>query len=117
METLRWQRAQFLILSELKFKRAASEPLSPQVQVDSNQFSFRSEAGRRDRSKMVHSNINDTMIKDPYQEIKKGKEVRASPGRQSYQQQHPQSTPKNDKYGSWGPIYKNKQNFIDMHTC
>lgn len=20
-------------------------------------------------------------------------------------------------YGSWGPIYKNKQNFIDMHNC
>lgn len=28
-----------------------------------------------------------------------------------------QSTNKSEKYGSWGPVYKNKQNFIDMHIC
>jgi hypothetical protein len=21
------------------------------------------------------------------------------------------------KHGSWGPVFKNKQNFIDMHLC
>ncbi|CAD1474566.1 unnamed protein product, partial [Heterotrigona itama] len=35
-----------------------------------------------------------------------------------YQQQSQrQPTNKSDKYGSWGPVYKNKQNFIDMHIC
>lgn len=24
---------------------------------------------------------------------------------------------KTEKYGAWGPVYKNKQNFIDMHIC
>nr|CAD7265100.1 unnamed protein product [Timema shepardi]CAD7575172.1 unnamed protein product [Timema californicum] len=24
---------------------------------------------------------------------------------------------KDSKYGSWGPVYKNRQNFVDMHLC
>ncbi|PSN38344.1 hypothetical protein C0J52_12693 [Blattella germanica] len=24
---------------------------------------------------------------------------------------------KKSQYGSWGPVYKNKQNFINMHIC
>lgn len=35
----------------------------------------------------------------------------------AHQQRPQQSQNKNDKYGSWGPVYKNKQNFIDMHIC
>jgi hypothetical protein len=24
---------------------------------------------------------------------------------------------KNAQYGAWGPLYKNKQNFVNMHSC
>lgn len=49
-----------------------------------------------------------------FAENRKDKSGRTS---QTYQQAQQQSPPKNDKYGSWGPVYKNKQNFIDMHIC
>jgi len=79
---------------------------------------------------MVYTNISGSAIKGPYQEIKKDKERHMSPRRQQQQQQQQQqrqqqqqqyhqqqSSRKDDKYGSWGPIFKNKENFIDMHTC
>lgn len=62
---------------------------------------------------MVHTNINDITIKGPYENVKKDKST--SSGYQQQSQRQP--TNKNDKYGSWGPVYKNKQNFIDMHIC
>ncbi|KAH0953875.1 hypothetical protein HN011_000567 [Eciton burchellii] len=65
---------------------------------------------------MVYTNIDGSMIKGPYQEIKKDKEGHMSPRHQQNQQQQ-QPPRKNDKYGSWGPIFKNKENFIDMHIC
>ncbi|XP_024892248.1 probable serine/threonine-protein kinase dyrk1 [Temnothorax curvispinosus] len=71
---------------------------------------------------MVYTNISGTTIKGPYQEIKKDKEKHVSPRQQQQQQQQQQyrqqqSSRKDDKYGSWGPIFKNKENFVDMHTC
>ena len=63
---------------------------------------------------MVYANINDITIKGPFEGVKKDKN--ASSGHQQQQSQQ-QSANKNDKYGSWGPVYKNKQNFIDMHIC
>lgn len=36
---------------------------------------------------------------------------------QKYQSSVRTDTGKNTKYGAWGPIYKNKQNFINMHNC
>lgn len=68
---------------------------------------------------MVYTNISGTMIKGPYQEIKKDKEKHASPSQQQQQQQpyRQQQSRKDDKYGSWGPIFKNKENFVNMHTC
>lgn len=59
---------------------------------------------------MVHTDI---LIKGPYEDTRKNKNASSA-----HQQQRPQqSENKNDKYGSWGPVYKNKQNFIDMHIC
>lgn len=52
--------------------------------------------------------------------LRKDKEKHISPRQpQQQQQQHrqQQSSRKDDKYGSWGPIFKNKENFIDMHIC
>ncbi|EZA59231.1 hypothetical protein X777_15874, partial [Ooceraea biroi] len=66
-------------------------------------------------TKMVYTNVDGSMIKGPFQDIKKDKGDHMSPSPQQYQQQ--QSPRKNDKYGSWGPIFKNKENFIDMHIC
>ncbi|CAL7938570.1 unnamed protein product [Xylocopa violacea] len=65
---------------------------------------------------MVHANINDITIKEPYGSVKKDKNGHASSEHRQQSQQQ-QSANKNDKYGSWGPIYKNKQNFVDMHVC
>lgn len=59
---------------------------------------------------MVHSKVSGAMIKAPYEEIKKIKDEHSSSSQQI-------RAIKNEKYGSWGPIYKNKQNFIDMHIC
>lgn len=64
---------------------------------------------------MVYTNISGSTIKGPYQEIKKDKEKQTSSAEQQQQQQ--QASKKNDKYGSWGPIFKNKDNFVDMHIC
>lgn len=66
---------------------------------------------------MVYTNVSGTTIKGPYQEIKKDKERHMSPRQQQQQQQQQQSSRKDDKYGSWGPIFKNKENFVNMHTC
>lgn len=52
--------------------------------------------------------------------LRKDKERHVSPRQQQQQQQQyrqQQSSRKDDKYGSWGPIFKNKENFIDMHIC
>ncbi|KAG8287735.1 hypothetical protein J6590_031849 [Homalodisca vitripennis] len=27
------------------------------------------------------------------------------------------SSKQDNKYGSWGPLFKNKQNFVNMHCC
>ncbi|OAD52077.1 hypothetical protein WN48_03032, partial [Eufriesea mexicana] len=61
----------------------------------------------------------DTTIKGPYEDTRKNKNGPTSFGhqQQSQQQTQQQAPNKNDKYGSWGPVYKNKQNFIDMHIC
>lgn len=69
---------------------------------------------------MVYTNISGTTIKGPYQEIKKKKETHISLRQQQQQQQQyrqQESSRKDEKYGSWGPIFKNKENFVDMHTC
>lgn len=29
----------------------------------------------------------------------------------------PETKDKNGQHGAWGPLYKNKQNFVDMHIC
>jgi len=65
---------------------------------------------------MVYTDINGSAIKGPYQEIKKDKEERSS-SREQQQYQQQQASKKNDKYGSWGSIFKNKDNFVDMHIC
>lgn len=51
--------------------------------------------------------------------LRKDKEKHMSSRQQQQQQQYrqQQSSRKDDKYGSWGPIFKNKDNFVDMHTC
>lgn len=67
---------------------------------------------------MVYSNVSGAMIKEPHQDVEKDKEVsrQESRNRQSryYQQHQPR---KDDKYGAWGTIFKNKENFINMHIC
>ncbi|CAK9795135.1 hypothetical protein ANTPLA_LOCUS251 [Anthophora plagiata] len=71
--------------------------------------------GRTGEDEMGHTNIHNSAIKGPYEGVRKEKNGNASSGYQQQSQQ--QSTNKKDKYGSWGPVYKNKQNFIDMHIC
>lgn len=61
---------------------------------------------------MVSSNY-DGLVKGPYQDVKKDK----SSTTQRPQQQTQSSQAKDVKNGAWGPIYKNKQNFINMHIC
>jgi len=34
---------------------------------------------------------------------------------QQQQQNRQQQSSKDDKYGTWGPTFKNKENFINMH--
>lgn len=63
---------------------------------------------------MGHTDIKRSTVKSPYQEIKKDK--RTSSDRQLPINQSKLSG-KNDKNNSWGSVYKNKQNFIDMHLC
>ncbi|EFN86923.1 hypothetical protein EAI_15794 [Harpegnathos saltator] len=67
---------------------------------------------------MVYTNVSEAMIKEPYQDIKKDKEQPQQESRnrqlRHYQQHQPR---KDDKYGAWGPIFKNKENFINMHIC
>lgn len=63
---------------------------------------------------MVHTNIHNTTTKGPYLDVRKTKNGPVSSGDQ---QSQGGSTKKNDKYGAWGPIYKNKQHFVDMHIC
>ncbi|KYN00234.1 hypothetical protein ALC62_09029 [Cyphomyrmex costatus] len=66
---------------------------------------------------MVYANISGTTIKGPYPEINKDKEKHGNMSSNHQQQQNhqQQSLSKNDKNGSWGPVFKNKENFIDMH--
>ncbi|XP_017792916.1 PREDICTED: myb-like protein M [Habropoda laboriosa] len=72
---------------------------------------------------MGHTKIQNSAIRGPHENFSKDKNGNASSGyqqqsqQQQQQQQQQQSTNKKDKYGSWGPVYKNKQNFIDMHIC
>ncbi|KZC13086.1 hypothetical protein WN55_05491 [Dufourea novaeangliae] len=61
---------------------------------------------------MVYTNITRSSIKGSHPDVRKNKSVLAS---SEYQQQ--QEQPNKNKYGSWGPVYKSKQNFIDMHLC
>ncbi|KAM0730663.1 hypothetical protein ACS0PU_003262 [Formica fusca] len=65
---------------------------------------------------MVDTDISGSAIKGPYHEIKKDKEEHTS-SREQQQQYQQQASRKNDKYGSWGSIFKNKDNFVDMHIC
>ena len=60
---------------------------------------------------MVYTNIDDTMNKRSHDGVRKERNGQTTTG---FQQQ---STNKSGKYGSWGSVYKNKQNFIDMHIC
>ncbi|KYN09590.1 hypothetical protein ALC57_18282 [Trachymyrmex cornetzi] len=66
---------------------------------------------------MVYANISGTTIKGPYPEINKNKEKHRnmSSSQQQQQNRQQQSSSKDDKYGTWGPTFKNKENFIDMH--
>ncbi|KYQ50451.1 hypothetical protein ALC60_10464 [Trachymyrmex zeteki] len=71
---------------------------------------------------MVYANISGTTIKGPYPEINKDKEKHGNTSSSQHQQRNSQqqssqqqSSSKNDKYGSWGPIFKNKENFVNMH--
>lgn len=67
---------------------------------------------------MVYTNIDGSLIKGPYQEIKKGKDGHiSSVSGQRTQYQHDSYGKSDKKYGAWGPIYKNKDNFVDMHIC
>lgn len=59
---------------------------------------------------MVHKDYN-TALKGPYQEIKKDKPISKMPSTSSAYK----NSGKNDKNNPWGPVFKNKQNFIDMH--
>lgn len=65
---------------------------------------------------MVATSVSEGNYNASQQDLKKTKYERPSPGQQQ-QQQQPQAAGKNDKYGSWGPIFKNKQHFVDMHFC
>lgn len=64
---------------------------------------------------MVYTDVSGSSIKGPYQEMKKDKEKHTSSSEQQQQHQQQQASKKNDKYGSWGTIFKNKDNFVDMH--
>lgn len=50
---------------------------------------------------------------------RKEKDVNASSSHQQRQQsqQQQQQKDKDNKYGAWGPVYKDRQNFINMHLC
>jgi hypothetical protein len=60
---------------------------------------------------MVQERLGSALAKGAtYQNSKKDKDSIASASH------NPASTkPVGGKYGAWGPVYKNKQNFIDMH--
>lgn len=64
---------------------------------------------------MVHGRYADSQIKGPFKEIKK--EKTASPSGSHQRPQSTQQQNKDNKYGAWGPVYKDKQNFINMHIC
>lgn len=67
---------------------------------------------------MVYTNINGSAIKGPYQEIKKGKDEYTSSGSGMRTPYQPNFNGKSDnKYGAWGSVYKNKENFVNMHIC
>lgn len=62
---------------------------------------------------MVYTTVDTTFITAPYSDVKKDKYKYASSQPQRQQQQ---CQPKKDeKYGAWGPIYKNKEHFVNMH--
>lgn len=65
---------------------------------------------------MVFTNLDDSEITGPYQQIKKDKMTPTSNEFQK-QTQHQQSNKNDQKYGVWGPVYKNKENFVNMHIC
>ncbi|KAL2748557.1 putative serine/threonine-protein kinase dyrk1 [Vespula maculifrons] len=60
---------------------------------------------------MVYTNIDGSLM-GPYQEIKKGNDKHKLDGSKKQTQHQQNIYTKNDKkYGAWGPIYKNKDNF------
>lgn len=59
------------------------------------------------------SNNHAGLVKGPYQDVKKDKSSTVQRPQQTVQN----SPAKNVKNNAWGSVYKNKQNFIDMHIC
>lgn len=61
---------------------------------------------------MVQERLGASLAKGAaFQSVKKEKDsMAASIASQSTTNKQP-----GGKYGAWGPVYKNKQNFIDMH--
>jgi hypothetical protein len=60
---------------------------------------------------MVQERFGATLVKGAaYQSTKKEKDGGAA----SVSHKVP-NKPMDGKYGAWGPVFKNKQNFVDMH--
>lgn len=67
---------------------------------------------------MVYTNIDGSKIMGPYHEIKKDNDKRTMNASKKQTQNQQDIYMKNDKkYGAWGPVYKNKENFVNMHIC